>query len=332
MGATSSAGLKSISEHHVSPSDDDDWDLLVSLFQASPPAAGILNGGAAHSQYKDRLPSMWAVQTVFAGSVGFEVREVLWSLEDLAFKIILDIECMRSVVGVKWANTLLARWQREGRWFAVESEAESFKFGDGAVLVSKFRIHFVGSFAGQPVIYGFSVVEGNEGNCPPLFSRSGCSQIGAVIDCDDHSLGAKRLKVRGYGVGRDTGHYTMRVDDECEPACANLPREFRLPASTDIMPVNPEILRPSASVEPSSFVLWVRMSEVNPPLCKICKQVGHRTRDCPQIALDSYASKVKPELSMQVILHTQHIPTKQSYTHTHCKHSSVFHCWTQVSS
>ena len=197
---------------------------------------------------------MWAVQTVFAGSVGFEVREVLWSLEDLAFKIILDIGCMRSVVGVKWANTLLARWQREGRWFAVESEAESFKFGDGAVLVSKFRIHFVGSFAGQPVIYGFSVVEGN---CPPLFSRSGCSQIGAVIDCDDHSLGAKRLKVRGYGVGRDTGHYTMRID-ECEPACANLPREFRLPASTDIMPVNPEILRQSPRIYRPFWIAWSR--------------------------------------------------------------------------
>ena len=140
-----------------------DWDLLVSLFQAAPTRADRLQTPEPDSRYKECSRKMWAVRTVFAGSVGFEIREVLWSLEDLAFKIILDIGCMRSVVGVKWANLLLSRWQRDGPWFAVEPEAESFKFGDGAVLVSKFRIHFVGSFAGEPVIYGFSVVEGN---CP----------------------------------------------------------------------------------------------------------------------------------------------------------------------
>ena len=247
LGATSSLALSSISENRTNNADED-WHLLVSPFRTGPQVAANRHGGEDCSRYRGGSARVWAVQTVFVGSVGFEVREVLWSLEELAFKIILGIGCMRSVVGVKWANILLSRWQREGRWFMVEPEAVSFKFGDGAVLVSKFRIHFMGSFAGQQVIYGFSVVEGN---CPPLFSRSGCSQIGAMIDCDDHSLAVKKLKVRSYGVGRDTGHYTMRVD-ECEPACGSLPRDFRLPENLDIMPIDPEILWPSAELAPGT--------------------------------------------------------------------------------
>ena len=49
----------------------------------------------------------------------------------------------------------------------LSSRPRFFMFGGEAALVSKFRIHFVGPFSAQPVICGFSVVEGN---CPPLFS------------------------------------------------------------------------------------------------------------------------------------------------------------------
>ena len=108
------------------------------------------------------------------------LNEVMRSLplQQLAFKIVLDIGCMRSVAGVKWANQVLQRWRDKGRWYQVQKECDAFKFGDGQVLHSKFRILMVGSFAGKPVVDSFSVVEGH---CPPLFSRSGCTQVGPSL-------------------------------------------------------------------------------------------------------------------------------------------------------
>ena len=111
---------------------------------------------------------------VFA-AFGVNLIEVMWSMKDLAYKVILDIGCMRCVMGTQWANGLLKRWNLEGRWRKVYPETEAFKFGDGEVFYSRYRIEFAGSFAGEAVIYGFSVVEGA---CPPLFSRPGCTQVG----------------------------------------------------------------------------------------------------------------------------------------------------------
>ena len=37
------------------------------------------------------------------------MHEVCWSLKELAFKVILDIGCMRSVVGVTWATEVMRR-------------------------------------------------------------------------------------------------------------------------------------------------------------------------------------------------------------------------------
>ena len=112
---------------------------------------------------------MWSVKELAS------LREVMWSMKELAYKVILDLGCMRSVAGLEWINMLLRRWKAEGRWCRVVKEHEAFKFGDGEVLYSKFRVHFLGSFAGKPVVYGFSVVPGS---CPPLFSRSGCTKLG----------------------------------------------------------------------------------------------------------------------------------------------------------
>ena len=152
-------------------------------------------------------------------------------------KVILDIGCMRSVAGLEWTNSLLRRWRSEGRWCRVFEEREAFKFGDGEVLWSRFRVEFMGTFAGKTVVYGFSVVEGC---CPPLFSRSGCTQIGAVIDCEHHCVSARKLGVKRYGVGRDSGHYTVPVD-ECEPGCAVLPGDYCLPSGADIAAVDPQV-------------------------------------------------------------------------------------------
>ena len=125
-----------------------------------------------------------SINRVFT-TVGAALSEVMWSMQELAFKVILDIGCMRSVAGLEWTNELLRRWRSEGRWCHVFAEREAFKFGDGEVLFSRFRVEFMGSFAGKPVVYGFSVVGGS---CPPLFSRTGCTQIGAVLDCEHHQV------------------------------------------------------------------------------------------------------------------------------------------------
>ena len=59
------------------------------------------------------------------------------------------------------------------------------------VLYSRYRIEFVGSFAGAAVMYGFSIVDGA---CPPLlFSRPGCTQVGANFDCERHQVSARKL-------------------------------------------------------------------------------------------------------------------------------------------
>ena len=104
--------------------------------------------------------------------------------------------------------------------------------------MSKFRVEFVGSFAGKVVVYGFSVVEGC---CPPLFSRSGCTAIGAVIDCEQHTLSSRKLKVKAYGLGQESGHYTLPVDEVSEPV--QLPDDFSIPSGMDISMLCSSVLR-----------------------------------------------------------------------------------------
>ncbi|CAE7765363.1 RE2 [Symbiodinium sp. CCMP2592] len=162
-------------------SEDREWDLLLSL--CSGPTSQSDPKRCPSPQYKGQ-PS----HQVF-GVIEVEGFDVLWSLQDLAFKIILDIGCMRSVAGVQWANLLVERWQREGRWFHVEREKETFKFGGGEVLTSRFRLSFVG-----------------------------------------------KLHVKNYGVGQESGHYTLRVDD-CEVDCASLPMDFRMEQGVDAVPI-----------------------------------------------------------------------------------------------
>ncbi|CAE7461836.1 unnamed protein product [Symbiodinium necroappetens] len=129
--------------------EKDEWELLMSLYKG----ADVSQRGAF-----DEAAYKGVTHRVF--SVDLNIKEVMWSLKELAFKVILDLGCMRSVAGVQWANTVLRRWHAEGRWYHIEKECEAFKFGDGEVLQSKFRLSFVGSFASKPVVYSFSIVEG----------------------------------------------------------------------------------------------------------------------------------------------------------------------------
>ena len=118
--------------------------------------------------------------------------------------------------------------------------AEAFRFGDGEVLHSRYRIEFVGTFAGKEVVYGFSVVDGV---CPPLFSRSGCTQLGVIIDCEHHTVSSRKLGVKSFGMGRDEGHYTVRIDEfSGGMSTRELPSDFCLPEGTDAMMMLPEVL------------------------------------------------------------------------------------------
>ena len=210
--------------------DGAEWALLASVCRRPPGPSDGRDDSRALPQYMEHR-----VLT----SVNMSLNEVCWSLRELAFKVILDIGCMRSVAGVHWASALIKRWQAEGRWFRVTPEVETFKFGDGEVLKSRYRLSFVGSFGAKPVVYGFSIVDGV---CPPLFSRAGCTQVGAVIDCEHHTVGARKLGVKSYGLCLDSGHYTMPVD-ECEPLCADLPEDFMLPKGVDVTAISPTVLQ-----------------------------------------------------------------------------------------
>ena len=171
-------------------------------------------------------------------TVSMSLRDVCWSLKELAFKVLLDIGCMRSVVGVTWATEVIGRWRNEGRWQRVVEESEACRFGDGEVLYySRYRIEFLGTFAGKEVVFGFSVVSGV---CPPLFSRSACTQLGIVIDCEHHTLSSRRLGVKSFGMGRDEGHYTilcglMSLRVRAQATSYHLTFSFLPPAGVDAM-------------------------------------------------------------------------------------------------
>ncbi|CAE7893011.1 unnamed protein product [Symbiodinium microadriaticum] len=84
--------------------EKDEWELLMSLYKG---ADGSQRGVSDEAAYKG------VTHRVF--SVDLNIKEVMWSLKELAFKVILDLGCMRSVAGVQWANTVLRRWHAEGR-------------------------------------------------------------------------------------------------------------------------------------------------------------------------------------------------------------------------
>lgn len=126
-------------------------------------------------------------------------------------KKILDLGCMRNVVGVQWANDVVAEWQRAGRWHQVLSEEEVFRFGDGNTLKSKYRLQLEATFGGRRVLLAFSVVGGP---CPPLLSKQSHTQLGIMIDTEHHTMSSKKVNVRNYGLAETkAGHYTMSIDE-----------------------------------------------------------------------------------------------------------------------
>lgn len=218
---------------------DSEWDLLVSLCTGQGPCAE-----SSDCQAYMVLPSVDRVITEGCSSVevlehGNDSKEgnkveVLWCIRELAGAVILDLGCLKSVAGTKWVNNIISRWRQQGWWFRIDKANETFRFGSGSTLDSHFSIQFVATFAGKLVILSFSVVKGD---CPPLFSRPACSQLGAVFDCGRHTLSSTKLGVKSYGMSQTaSGHYIMNIDEfdkvECIP---DIPTDYSMGIGKEVV-------------------------------------------------------------------------------------------------
>ena len=45
--------------------------------------------------------------------------ETFWSRQELERKVIVDLGCVKSMVGVKWVKALLTEWRDKQRWFRI---------------------------------------------------------------------------------------------------------------------------------------------------------------------------------------------------------------------
>ena len=138
-------------------------------------------------------------------------HDTMWSMRELSKAVILDLGCMRNVAGLQWANDVVMSWKQEGRWFRIIEESETFKFGDGNTLDSKYRLQLEATFGGKRVLLAFSIVPGM---CPPLLSKKSHGLLGVVIDCVHDNLSSKKLGIKAYGLTTtEGGHYMMRIDE-----------------------------------------------------------------------------------------------------------------------
>ncbi|CAE7569369.1 unnamed protein product [Symbiodinium microadriaticum] len=136
-------------------------------------------------------------------------HESFWAMRELHSSLILDIGCMKSVAGTKWTNQHINRLRGLGRWMKAIKEKESFRFGDGHELCSEFAFIFEATIMGIRVLLRISVVPGD---CPPLLSKPACTQLGLVIDTENHTVSSRKLKVSKYGLTQTYGgHYALPI-------------------------------------------------------------------------------------------------------------------------
>ena len=163
--------------------------------------------------------------------------EAMWCYRELSMRVIVDLGCVRSVVGTRM-NEVINQWRLNNRWTRVEAEEETFQFGNGETLVSKYRVQLEIAVAGRQAFLAMSVVSGN---CPPLMSRHACTQLGMIIDCSRHSFSSRSLGLKDYGFARaSNGHYLLRIDDfgslkhEVE-----VPEDFQMPVGVEAHVISP---------------------------------------------------------------------------------------------
>ena len=201
----------------------DQWSLLASCVQTSDSSQAF--------QYMKGCASLDVLVSRRGHRRGADVIDVQWCMQELVNKVILDIGCMKSVVGTRWMNSVVRRWREEGRWYKVVRESELFRFGNGTTLRSCYAVAFEATFARKHVILRFSVVAGD---CPPLLSKPACSQLGLSIDCGKHCLSSPKLKVKAYGLPHaPNGHYLMNIEEFEGIVRTPIPRDFALPADVE---------------------------------------------------------------------------------------------------
>ena len=218
--------------------------------------------------------------------------EAWWNMKELSRKVILDLGCMRNVVGVQWANDVVQEWQRHKRWFKVLPEEEVFRFGDGNTLKSKYRLQLEATFGGKRICLAFSVVCGP---CPRLLSKKSHTILGVQLDTSQHTLSSRKLKVKNDGLQEtEAGHYTMKIDEfHLLDDVWHVPQDFVMDSDVEAMFTvsvdsnDREVFglklarecRPRAPLDGHPAL-------VNPPQCRLCGAVGHRTSQCPEMSDD----------------------------------------------
>ncbi|CAL1135165.1 unnamed protein product [Cladocopium goreaui] len=104
---------------------EDEWSALVSLCHQQPSVAS-----SASVAYKERFVGV-------INHVGGIAHETMWCQQELRLHVILDLGCVKSVVGLSWMNQLVKEWKSKNRWFVVLPEQEKFQFGNGETLTSQ---------------------------------------------------------------------------------------------------------------------------------------------------------------------------------------------------
>ena len=210
---------------------DSEWAALVSMCRPSvPPRAAKSESG-----YKGRFMVGVATNS-FSPSSSLKMNQVYWCERELRHHVIIDLGCVKSVVGVSWMNELMAHWKEKGRWLRVFPEQEIFQFGNGESLKSRFQVQFEASLAGKLVVLAMSVVPGK---CPPLLSRHACSQLGLNIDCSQHAVSSRKLGIKSFGMSQaSNGHYLLSLDSYSEDHHADIPADFALELGVEACPMS----------------------------------------------------------------------------------------------
>eukprot|EP00438_Fugacium_kawagutii_P010864 Skav216248 [mRNA] locus=scaffold20:99205:112201:+ [translate_table: standard] len=225
-GATSWRSATRSTTSTSAPSAADDWSAFVALCQHG--------AEDMHPKPSAKYKGALTVGKVLTSSnprnqrhVGVIPKNVFWCRHELKLKVILDLGCVKSVVGLTWMSELVKEWKIHHRWFRVFPEEEQFQFGNMQTLKSKYNVHFEAILAGTHVVLSMSVVPGD---CPPLLSRHACSQFGMSIDCGKHAMSSCKMKVKSFGLTQATnGHYVMSLDDFAGMEVSDIPDDFRVP-------------------------------------------------------------------------------------------------------
>ena len=268
-----------------------EWDLLASLCQRAPT--------------DERSASEVYMVGVRAGAMASDnthatclPHDTFWSMREFSRAVILDLGCMRNVAGLQWANDIVMNWRQEGRWFRIIEENETFKFGDGNTLESKYRLQFEATFGAKRVLLAFSVVPGS---CPPLLSKKSHSLLGVVIDCVNDTLSSKKLGIKAYGLSTtEGGHYMMKVNEFQHVATDHEPLNLQMDVNDEvglILDNAGSVAQEAFNAQSSSFpdVLLHGGEPTESSSMPDLRQVGHRTRDCPEASQDEDFVRISTE-------------------------------------